>query len=109
MLYYFQNRGWRGMEMKCELCHKREADMIFTEACCKLGYKHKTWIVDGHRYSWQPDMYFCSECYEDQDDLDIIPLAHENRDNLVDGKECHNGNCPDTQNRMIINGEEESK
>ena len=54
-------------------------------------------------------MYFCSECYEDQDDLDIIPLAHENRDNLVDGKECHNGNCPDTQNRMIINGEEESK
>ena len=97
------------MDMKCELCHKREADMIFTEACCKLGYKHKTWIVDGHRYSWQPDMYFCSECYEDQDDLDIIPLAHENRDNLVDGKECHNGNCPDTQNRMIINGEEESK
>ena len=98
--------------MKCELCHKREADMIFTEACCKLGYKHKTWIVDGHRYSWQPDMYFCSECYEDQDDFDSVfgrLSVHENRDNLVDGKECHNGNCPDTQNRMIINGEEESK
>ena len=57
-------------------------------------------------------MYFCRECYEDQDDLDSVFdrwSVHENRDNLVDGKECHNGNCPDTQNRMIINGEEESK
>jgi len=69
-----------GIEMKCEYCHKREADRVFTMACCSKGY-------DKVAHS---DEHFCSKCYDNDETFELLETSaiHYPIENM--DKECNN-------------------
>jgi hypothetical protein len=67
--------------MKCEYCHKREADRIFTMACCSKGYSKVAHL----------DEHFCSVCYDDDETFEMLKkdCTHYPIDNMkYMDKEC---------------------
>ena len=47
---------------ECEYCHKREADRVFTMACCSKGYSKVS----------HNDEHYCSECYDNDEIIESI-------------------------------------
>jgi len=48
--------------MKCEYCHKREADRVFTHACCSKSYDEVAHL----------DEHYCSECWDNDETIEDI-------------------------------------